>query len=112
MPDAPLAPVTTAVASDVTIDWQAPKDNGSPLTSYRVYLRASTGSYIEETTYCTNTISRQCTMPLIDLISEPYSLSLGDSVYAKIIAVNAYGQGIFSSAGNGATCVLVPSPPL
>lgn len=51
-------------------------------------------------------------MTLLTLINEPYSLSLGDSVYAKIIAVNYYGQGIFSSAGNGATCVLVPSAPL
>jgi hypothetical protein len=51
-------------------------------------------------------------MPLIDLIEAPYSLSLGDSVYAKIIAINQYGQGIYSSAGNGATLVLVPSPPL
>ena len=51
-------------------------------------------------------------MPILDLVSAPYSLSLGDSVYAKIIAINQYGQGIFSSAGNGATCVLVPSPPL
>jgi hypothetical protein len=51
-------------------------------------------------------------MPLLTLINAPYALSLGDSVYAKIIAINFYGQGIFSSAGNGATCVLVPSAPL
>jgi hypothetical protein len=51
-------------------------------------------------------------MPLLTLIESPYELSLGDSVYAKIIAINYYGQGIFSSAGNGATCVLVPSAPL
>jgi hypothetical protein len=45
------------------------------------------------------------------LTSAPYSLELGDSVFAQIIAVNFYGEGGVSVAGNGATCVLVPSPP-
>jgi hypothetical protein len=55
VPDPPEAPVTTTVASDVTIAWQEPKDNGSPITGYRVYLRSEDGTYIEETVYCENT---------------------------------------------------------
>jgi hypothetical protein len=45
------------------------------------------------------------------LTSEPYSLALGDSVFAQIVAINFYGEGSVSASGNGATCVLVPSPP-
>ena len=50
-------------------------------------------------------------MPLSTLTSSPYSLALGDSVYAQVETVNFYGVGGTSASGNGATCVLVPSPP-
>ncbi len=41
-------------------------------------------------------------MPLDILIIEPYSLVKGESIYAKIIAYNVYGDSPISSAGNGA----------
>lgn len=50
-------------------------------------------------------------MSLSVLTSAPYNLALGDSVFAQILAINFYGEGGISVAGNGATCVLVPSPP-
>ena len=46
------------------------------------------------------------------LTSAPYSLILGDSVYAKVVAYNIYGDSVSSDAGNGATIVLVPNPPV
>lgn len=116
VPDPPVAPLTVTVASDVTISWALPNENGSPITSYKVFLRAHDGVYIQETVHCAATPEmvqgRTCTMPLLVLISAPYSLALGDSIYAKIIAINYYGQSVYSSAGNGATCVLVPSAPI
>lgn len=51
-------------------------------------------------------------MPMSIMTQAPYSLSLGDSVYAKIVAINFYGEGIMSTSGNGATCVLPPTVPL
>ena len=51
-------------------------------------------------------------MPISVFIDAPYSLSLGDSIYTQIIAINYYGQSILSYRGTGATCVLVPSPPI
>jgi len=92
VPDAPIAPTTTTIASDVIIAWLAPSNNGSPIIGYRVYLQSKSGSYIEEKKYCQNTAAlvtaRSCTMPLIELIETTYGLALGDSVYAKIIAIN------------------------
>jgi hypothetical protein len=92
VPDAPVAPTTTTVASDVIVTWTAPNNNGSPITGYKIYLQGSGGSYIEEATHCpsssTLVTARSCTIPLTSLIATPYSLSLGDSVYAKIIASN------------------------
>lgn len=46
------------------------------------------------------------------LTAAPYSLNLGDSVYAKIVAINFYGESIESDAANGATVLLVPSSPV
>lgn len=57
-------------------------------------------------------IDKQCTMPTAILVTSPYSLSLGDSVYAKVLAINYYGEGEQSTSGNGATAVLEPTKPL
>jgi len=37
---------------------------------------------------------------------------LGDSIHAKVLAINFYGEGLMSASGNGASCVLVPSAPI
>jgi hypothetical protein len=50
-------------------------------------------------------------MAISDLELEPYSLSPGDSIYAKIKAINEFGTSMDSSAGNGATYYSVPEPP-
>jgi hypothetical protein len=46
------------------------------------------------------------------LTSVPYMLTLGDSVFAKIVAINYYGMSAESDAGNGATVLYVPSAPV
>jgi hypothetical protein len=46
------------------------------------------------------------------LTASPYNLILGDSVYAKLVANNFYGESIESDAQNGAVILLVPSAPL
>jgi hypothetical protein len=51
-PDAPLAPVTSSSGYDITISWQEPNSNGSPITEYGVYLRDLYGDYHQETIYC------------------------------------------------------------
>lgn len=56
--------------------------------------------------------TNQCTVPLDVLTAEPYSLILGDSIYAKVMPINFYGEGQISTSGNGATIVLVPSAPV
>lgn len=53
----------------------------------------------------------ECTVPLEVLYAEPYNMVLGDSIYAKVLASNYYGEGPVSAPGNGATIVLVPHPP-
>lgn len=115
-PNAPLAPVTIGYESDIIVSWQPPFNNGSPIESYRVYLQTKENTYAEETVNCLSTetivAEAQCTVPLEVLYAEPYNLVLGDSVYAKVLAGNFYGEGPISASGNGATIVLVPHPPV
>ena len=45
------------------------------------------------------------------MIKEPYNLGLLNSVFAKVIAYNIYGDSEESLSGNGAKVYLVPDPP-
>jgi hypothetical protein len=47
-------------------------------------------------------------VPLSTLTSTPYSLSLGATVDAKLVAYNFYGDSATSSIGSGANIVGVP----
>lgn len=46
------------------------------------------------------------------LISSPYNLNYGDSVYAKVSAANVVGSSTESTVGNGGIVVMAPSAPL
>jgi hypothetical protein len=39
-----------------------------------------------------NSIATSCTIPVTSLKSAPFSLPWGSSVYAKVIAINLYGN--------------------
>jgi hypothetical protein len=53
-----------------------------------------------------------CQISLSKLIIEPYSLVLNESMYAKIIAYNVYGDSPYSEPGNGGLVKLVPDAPI
>lgn len=108
-PDTPQTPTTTIVGgTQVVIDWQAPSDNGSPITSYTVLIKYSQGyTFREDSVSCDGSDSTiiantQCTVPLSTLTAAPYSLQSGDSVIVLVIASNAIGSSQESNFGNGA----------
>lgn len=116
-PDQPISPATSVVAADVIITWDAPSENGSPITGYRVTIGQSDLTFSQEMTYCDGSKpaikeNRICTIPLSVLTAAPFSLTLGDSVYAKVVAINHYGDSVESDAANGATVLLVPNAPV
>jgi len=90
------------------VSWTAPDSGGSAITGYTVLIVQNDGStYSEEVTNCgmgTNTAT-SCVIPVSALRSAPFSLDWGKSVYAKIIALNAYGGSAESVAGNGAVII-------
>lgn len=46
------------------------------------------------------------------MIVSPYDLILNESIFAKIVAQNTYGDSAFSDAGNGGLVKLVPDAPI
>jgi hypothetical protein len=46
------------------------------------------------------------------LTAAPYSLPIGESIFAKVSASNFYGESALSLEGNGAVVLLVPDAPI
>jgi len=102
--------------SNVIFDWDEPIANGTPITGYIVYIRKSDLSYVTNTAVCNglNSVVMQntrCTVPLSKLITSPFNLLKGYSIFIKVVATNAYGNSIISEPGNGGVIVLVPDAP-
>jgi hypothetical protein len=97
-PSTPNIPSTLNSGTDVVINWSAPSDNGSEISSYTVQILQNDGvTFSQNLNYCDGSDSAiisatQCTLPLATLISTPYSLVLGDSVQVKVIATNIKGD--------------------
>jgi len=56
--------------------------------------------------------NRVCNIKLDTLIVAPYSLTLNQEIWAKIIAINFYGESPISSAGKGGLVKLIPDAPI
>lgn len=98
------------------VNWLEPEDSGSEITHYQIVFKDSTGDYLTEVTQCDGSLSaiytsRQCTVLLETLTQSPFDLQLGDSIDVRVTAYNQYGASLMSSAGSGATVVLVPTAP-
>jgi hypothetical protein len=84
--------------SSVKVSWSLPSDNGSPITAYKIYLKEKVSeSYTQESVDCdgndaTVISNRFCYVSTNTIASSPYDLIGGDSVWAKVIAVNVYGE--------------------
>ena len=99
------------------INWIAPDDGGSEITDYLIVIRGRDLIYRTHLTSCDGSLSSVvmntiCTIPITLLREEPFSLAWGDSVYAKVTAMNLYGSSLESSVGNGAVLLTVPDAPL
>lgn len=51
VPSLPNPPVTSVIASNVILTWEAPNDNGSTITKYLITIRKSDDTYFESP-YC------------------------------------------------------------
>ena len=105
-PAQPAAPTTQVSGLNVIIDWTpAPDDNGSPITSYKVFIRQSNLIYMEELANCNGSLAdvmtaTQCSVPISVLTASPYSILYGSNIFAQIVAVNFYGSSLSSESGS------------
>ena len=80
----------------VVIQWSV-LDRGSPVTDFLVELRQRDGlTFTAENLNCksndpTVLATLSCTVPFSKLITSPYNLPYGSSVFARVTAANIYG---------------------
>ena len=53
----------------------------------------------------------ECSVPKLTFRSSPFDLPWGSSIWAKVIAYNAYGDSAESLLGNGAVILTMPDAP-
>lgn len=115
----PDSVVTTIEGSSVKVAWSLSTDNGAPVTEYKVYIKEmdTDTTFIQENVDCVGTDStvisnKYCHVTIATLIASPYLLDGGDSISAKVIAVNQYGESDYSIEGNGAYYTEIPNAPI
>ena len=87
VPDRPGGPSVTPGDGELTMTWDAPNNNGSPITGYTVYATAATGQRT-----CTTSGARTCTI----------SGLVNDQNYTvMVVATNANGNSQASPGVNG-----------
>ena len=103
-PDTPFAPtVTTASSASLSVSWEAPYNQGPPITDYDYRYRAVTDSAWTEVT---NTTIRETTATIP-------GLTASTSYDVEVLAKNAEGASDWSNPGNGSTAAAgANSPPV
>ena len=117
VPDTPAAPTTTYLGDTVKISWAEPFSGGSEITGYQISIMQSDSTYSLELVDCdgsaaTITANRECEVSTGTMRSAPFSLDWGDSVFAKVIAINTYGPSESSLPGNGAVIITYADAPI
>jgi hypothetical protein len=90
---------------------------GSPITGYKLEIKKSDGTYSEELTQCDARrdpipTALTCMVTKSALRTDPYNLQWGDDVWARVTAINLYGDSLVSEPGNGAKLLTYPDPPI
>ncbi len=90
-PDAPkLSPKQSSPQTALDVTWTAPADNGADITRYNLRYR------VEGTTSWNSLMTTRNSAVLTDL-------SAATTYEAQVRAINAYGAGLWSLSGKGAT---------
>jgi hypothetical protein len=52
VPTAPATPTTSILNNDITIDWDAPAENGQTILGYRIYIKQSDSVFTQSLGSC------------------------------------------------------------
>jgi hypothetical protein len=101
----------------VDVTWDA-EENGSPIFGYIItFLQSDGATYETELTSCDGSnpsivTDKSCSVPIASLRASSFQLLWGSSIYAKVVAINLYGESVASEPGNGAIILTFPDVPL
>jgi hypothetical protein len=117
VPNTPDMPSTVVVGPNVIIRWTPPSPNGSPINGYVVKIIDHYLGYHTETSHCDGQkaevwLVAECSVPLAILADSPFDMILGDHIYVKVQALNAYGASMESVPGDGAAMMAPPDAPM
>lgn len=93
-------------------------ENGSPITRYNIFIKEiDSGLYTLETADCDGSLETVityefCHITISTLRAAPYLVDGGDHVWAKVSAVNVYGESELSAEGNNAYYTRTPDAPI
>lgn len=87
------------------IQWTAPFDNYLAISQYRVWLKESTGSFVEKLELCdgsdmTAMTEQFCIVPMYEFWDADMNYVAGSTVFAKISAINERGESVISLANS------------
>ena len=114
VPGPPAAPKTSLDGTNVVVNWELPSfQGGSEVTGYRVLIETFTGDFVPEPENCdmSKSKARTCTIAVIKLTQGPFNLVVGQSIRAKVVAINIVGDSEPSLVGAGAILVTKPEAP-
>ncbi len=82
-----LIEITENSDQTVKLAWPLPTENGAPVSSYKIKVRAKDGINYFESTFCNAadpsiSASRQCNIPMIAFRQLPFLLEQGDLIVA------------------------------
>ena len=97
VPDRPGAPIVTAGDGTLTVRWDAPNDNGSPITSYTVYATIAGAA----ASSCTTNGEQECTIK---------NLVNGRTYTVTVVATNANGNSQASPGTTGTPKATIQAP--
>jgi hypothetical protein len=100
-------------STQVQLSWQVPEANGSPIDAYLVEFLTSSGSYVEEDTYCggeTLAVEASCVFPMSYFTGSPLFLSQGDAIMFRVTARNSIGWQTVPSTSSTGTVIVQTSP--
>lgn len=78
-------PTTTVITNYVIFNWNAPADNGTPISAYQILIRQADTDFVEDKTLCDGTKflviqDTQCIVQLSHLSALPFQLLLGAEI--------------------------------
>jgi hypothetical protein len=117
VPDPPLNVATvTQNPSDIYVHWTGAVNGGLSILEYKIFFMKRDYTYEEEKINCDGSepdivTGNSCTVPFHTLKAYPFELVPGEYVNVKIIAVNDYGESIFSEIGTGGQIQALPDAP-